>query len=254
MRIHPTAIIAADAELGENVEVGPYSVIEENVIIGDGTKIAASVIIASGSRLGKEVKVFPGAVIGTIPQDLKFTGEETTVEVGDRTVVREFCTINRGTKHSHKTVVGTDCLLMAYSHIAHDCHIGNNVILANAVNMGGHVIIEDWVIIGGMVAIHQFVHIGEHAMVGGKFRVAQDVPPYCLAGGWDLKFEGLNSVGLRRRGFTPEQRRAIKEAYRLIYNSNILRTEALAQLKASEMTEEVRHIVEFFEKSERGVI
>ena len=254
MSIHPTAIVDPGAKIGAAVEIGPFAVIEDNVEIADRCVIGSTALIASGARLAEGVKVFHGAVIGTIPQDLKFDGEATTAEVGANTVVREFCTINRGTSHSRRTVVGANCLLMAYAHVAHDCVLGDQVILANAVNMGGHVMIGDWVIIGGMVAIHQFVHIGEHAMVGGKFRVAQDVPPYCLAGGWDLKYEGLNSIGLKRRGFGPEQRKALKDAYRMIYQSDLLRTEALKKLKESEMTVEVQKVAAFFERSERGVI
>ena len=254
MKIHPAALVDPDAKIGKNVEIGPFAVIEADVEIGDNSVVGSAALLASGARLDEGVKVFHGAVIGTIPQDLKFSGEATTAEVGTNTVVREFCTINRGTSHSGKTVVGAGCLLMAYVHVAHDCVLGDKVILANAVNMGGHVHIEDWVIIGGMVAIHQFVHIGEHSMVGGKFRVAQDVPPFCLAGGWDLKYEGLNSIGLKRRGFTPEQRKHIKEAYRLIYQSDMLRTDALKELRKKELTPEIEKIVEFFEKSERGVI
>ena len=254
MSIHPSAIIDPKAEIGTDVEIGPLAVIEADVVIGEGCKIHSNSVLANGTRLAKNVQIFPGAVIGTAPQDLKYAGEITTAEIGENTVIREFCTVNRGTAHSGKTIVGADCLLMAYSHVAHDCRIGNKVILANACNMGGHVDIGDWVVVGGMVAIHQFVRIGEHAMIGGKYRVTQDIPPYCLAGGWDLKYEGLNSIGLKRRGFTAEQRKAIKDAYKLIYQSELLRTEALKKLKESDITPEVRKIIEFFENSERGVI
>lgn len=254
MNIHPSAIIDPKAEIGADVEIGPSAVIEADVVIGEGCKIYSNAVLANGTKLANNVQIFPCAVIGSAPQDLKYAGEITTAEIGENTTVREFCTVNRGTAHSGRTIVGANCLLMAYSHVAHDCRLGNKVILANACNMGGHVHIGDWVVVGGMVAIHQFVRIGEHAMIGGKYRVAQDVPPYCLAGGWDLQYEGLNSIGLKRRGFNPEQRKAIKEAYRLIYQSDLLRTEALKKLKESDITSEVRKVVDFFENSERGVI
>jgi len=210
--------------------------------------------LANGARLAENVKVFHSAVIGTAPQDLKYAGEITTAEIGPRTVIREFCTVNRATAHSKRTIVGADCLLMAYSHVAHDCRIGDRVILANAVNMGGHTHIGDWAILGGMVAIHQFVRIGAHTMVGGKSRVTKDVPPYCMAAGWEMKYEGLNKIGLKRRGFTDEQLQALKEAYYLIYQTDMLRKEALQKIKDGGMTAEVQTVVEFFESSERGVI
>ena len=254
MKIHPTALIDHEAKLGEGVEIGPYSIIQAGVEIGANCQIASNVLLASGAKLGNGVKVFHSAVIGTVPQDLKFGGEKTAAEVGDNTVVREFCTINRGTSATGYSSVGKDCLLMAYAHIAHDCHIGDNVIIANAVNMGGHVIIEDYVIIGGMVAIHQFVNIGRHSMIGGLFRVPKDVPPYILAGGHPLRFEGLNSLGLRRRGFTQEQRKAIKDAYRLLYQSDLNVSQALAKIKEGKITPEVQNIIDFYENSQRGVI
>jgi len=254
MSIHPTAIIHPGAHIGKDVSIGPFTMVEDEVVIGDGCKIASAVLLASGARLGEQVKVFHGAVIGEAPQDLKYAGEVTTAEVGARTVVREFCTIHRATANSKRTVVGEDCLLMAYCHVAHDCRIGNRVILANAVNMGGHVHIGDWSILGGMAAIHQFVRIGVHTMVGGKSRVTKDIPPYCMAAGWNLKFEGLNKIGLKRRGFTEEQLQALKDAYYLIYQTDMLRNEALAKIKQKAMTAEVKEVVEFFESSERGVI
>jgi len=254
MSINHTAIVDPGAVIHEDVEIGPHTIIEANVEISKGCKIASSVLIASGARLAEGVVVHHGAVIGTVPQDLKFDGEETLVEIGSNTVVREYATINRGTVASGKTSVGSNCLLMAYSHVAHDCVLGNNVIMSNAVNMAGHVHINDFAIISGIVAIHQFVNIGEHCMIGGLFRVPKDVPPYILAGGHPLRYEGLNSVGLKRRGFTPEQRNALKEAYRMIYQSDMLRTDALAELKANPGIPEVIKVVEFFENSQRGVI
>ncbi len=254
MIIHPTAIIEPGAEIADDVEIGPYAVVESDVVIADGCRIASSALLAAGARLAAGVKVHHGAVIGTVPQDLKFKGECTTAEIGENTVIREYATVNRGTDYHERTVVGRDCLLMAYSHVAHDCIIGDGVILSNAVQMAGHVTIQDFVIISGLVAIHQFVNIGAFSMIGGLFRVSKDVPPYILAGGLPLKYEGLNVVGLRRRGFTPEQRKPIKEAYSLIYQSELLRTEALERIKSSPMTPEVEKIMKFFESSERGVI
>jgi len=254
MKIHPSAIVDSGAEIAEDVEIGPFAIIEADVVIGSGCRIASNVLLASGARLASNVRVHHGAVVGTIPQDLKFEGEKTTAEVGDNTIIREYATFNRGTKATGKSSVGANCLLMAYSHIAHDCHIGNNVILANSVNLAGHVTIDDYVIIAGIVGIHQFVRIGEHSMIGGMFRVSKDVPPYILAGGQPLKYEGLNIVGLKRRGFTLEQVKNLKETYRLIYQSNLLRSDALKKIKAESSSPEALKVLEFFENSERGVI
>ena len=219
------------------------------------TRVASNVLIASGARIGRRCRIHHGSVVGTIPQDLKFAGEKTELVVGDETVVREFATLNRGSKDRWKTTIGANCLLMAYAHIAHDCLIGNNVIIANAVNMGGHVTIEDFAIVGGMVPVHQFVRIGRHVMIGGGFRVPKDVPPYILAGQEPLSFEGLNSVGLQRRGFSPEAIASIESAYRYIYDSNLNVSQALEKIKKEmTITEEVRHIIEFVEKSERGIV
>ncbi|MBL7191632.1 acyl-ACP--UDP-N-acetylglucosamine O-acyltransferase [bacterium] len=254
MNIHPTAIIDPEAKIAEGVEIGPYSIIQADVEIGAECHISSNVLLASGTKLASGVKIFHGAVIGTAPQDLKYAGEKTAAEIGENTVIREFCTINRGTSATFKTVVGANCLLMAYTHVAHDCRIGDYVILANAVNMGGHVEIEEYAIIGGMVAIHQFINIGRHSMIGGLFRVPKDVPPYILAGGHPLRYEGLNVIGLKRRGFEPDQRKAIKEAYRLLYQSDLNTSQAIAKIKEGEITPEVKHIIDFFEASERGVI
>lgn len=202
--IHPTAIVHPDAKLGQDVEVGAFSIIEADVEIGEGCRIKSHVYIDSGTRLGQNVQIFSGAVLGTAPQDLKYNGEKTFLEVGDNTTIREYATLNRATDYSWKTIVGKNCLLMAYVHIAHDCIIGDNVIISNAVNMAGHVLIDKFAIIGGITAIHQFVHIGQHCMIGGGLRVPKDVPPYILAMGEPLQYGGLNSVGLTRRGFSAE--------------------------------------------------
>lgn len=255
MQIHNSAIVHTGAEIGNDVEVGPYCIIEDNVVIDEGTKIGSHVLIASGTRIGKQCKIFQGAVLGTIPQDLKFSGEVTTLEIGDRTTIREYATLNRGTTDRMKTVVGKDCFLMAYSHIAHDCIIGNNVIIANAVNMAGHVVIEDYAGVGGLTPIHQFVRIGKHSFIGGGLRVPKDVPPYILAMGEPLQFGGLNSVGLRRRGFTSQKISTIKSVYKIIYRQNLTISEALQKIEQEiEPLQEVKYIVSFFKESERGVI
>lgn len=237
------------------MSVGPFSVIEKNVIIGDGTTIGSHVLIASGTRLGRDCRVHHGAVLGTVPQDLKFGNEETTLEIGDRTVIREYATLNRGTKEHWKTVVGSDCLLMAYIHVAHDCTVGNHVIMANAANLAGHVTVEDWATLGGLLAVHQFVRIGCHAFVGAGCKAMKDVPPYVLAMAEPLQFAGLNSVGLRRRGFSQETMALLKRAYRLLYRSNLNVSQALARIREElPQTEEIQHVVRFIEGSRRGII
>ena len=255
ININSHAIVSPKAQLGENITVGPFTIIEDDVIIGSGTSIASNVLLANGTRIGKECRIHHGAVLGTIPQDLKFHGESTTLEIGDHNVIREYATLNRGTRECLKTIVGSHCYFMAYSHVAHDCTVGNYVILANSVNMGGHVLIEDHAVIGGIVAIHQFSLVGAHAMVGGGFRITKDVPPYVLAGSEPLTFKGLNVVGLRRQNFTNEKIELLDKAYHLIYHSNMNVSQAIAKIKAEfQMTDEVKHLVEFIEKSKRGII
>lgn len=253
--IDSRAIVHPKAQLAENVTVGPFAIIEEDVTIGPGTRIASHTLIASGARIGKECVIHHGAVVATIPQDLKFRGEQSVLEIGDHTTVREYATLNRGTGDHGKTTIGSNCFIMAYSHVAHDCTLGNNLVLANSVNMAGHVTIEDHVVIGGMVAIHQFVRVGCHAMIAGGYRVAKDVPPYVLAGKDPLVFEGLNAVGLRRRGLDPGLIRQIDDAYQLLYRSGLNISEGVRRIRA-EMTlgDELRHVVEFIESSKRGVI
>ena len=255
MSIHTTAIVDSNAELGEDVEVGPYTVIEADVAVGSGSRIGSHVLLASGARLGKIVQVFKGAVIGTAPQDLKFKGERSIAIVGDRTIVREFSTIHRGTEASGKTIVGADCLLMAYSHVAHDCVLDDKVLLANSVNLGGHVHIGEQAGIGGIVPVHQFVRIGKHAFIAGGTRVPKDVPPFVLAPNEPLRFAGLNTVGLKRRGFSAERIAAIKHAYKLIYLSDLNVTQVIVRIKEEmEITQEIQEIIDFIEGSERGII
>jgi UDP-N-acetylglucosamine acyltransferase len=255
LQIDSRAIVSSKAELGNNISVGPFTVIEDDTIIGDNTRIASSVLIASGARIGRNCKIHHGAVISHIPQDLKFKGEKTTLEIGDNTTVREYATLHRGTEGRWKTVIGSDCFLMAYVHVAHDCTVGNNVILANAVNMGGHVTIEDYAIIGGLAGIHQFVSIGQHALTGFQSRITKDVPPYILTGREPLSFEGLNILGLRRRGFSREAIESLDKAYRLIYQSGLNVSQAVARIKAEmEITLEVQNVLDFIAKSKRGII
>lgn len=249
------AEISPEAKIGNNVSVGAFSVIEPGTTLMDNVTVNNCAIIHKGTTLHKGVRVFHSAVIGSEPHDLKFTGEETTVDIGENTIVREFATISRGTAARKKTVVGKNCYLMAYVHIPHDSIIGDNVILSNAVNMGGHVIIDDWAIVGGLVGIHQFVHIGAHSFIGFSSRVTQDVPPYILAAGEQLNYKGLNIVGLKRRGFTEQQIHHIKQTYTYIYGTKYNISDAIKAVKESvPMTDEVKNIIDFIEHSERGII
>ena len=253
--VHPTAIVDDGAVLGADVVVGPYSVIGPHVRVGAGTHIGPHVLIERDTSVGESCRIFKGAVLGTDPQDLKYQGEYSELVVGDRTVVREYATLNRGTAASRRTVVGSDCLLMAYTHVAHDCRIGNHVVLSNAVNMAGHVTIEDWAIIGGIVPIHQFVCIGAHAFVGGGSRVSQDVPPYCRAAGVPPRLYGLNSVGLERRGFPAESRKYLKRAYRILFQSGLNVSQGIDRVESEvRQVPEVRHFLDFIRNSERGII
>lgn len=253
--IHPSAMVDSGAEIGKDVTIGPLTVIQGDVVIGDCCQIGSHVLIHAGSRVGKKCRVFKGAVIGTDPQDLKYAGEKTTLEIGDETTIREFCTLNRGSSHRLKTIIGSKTLLMAYVHIAHDCLIGSHVILANAVNMAGHVIIEDYASVGGMTPIHQFVRIGKHSFIGGGLRVPKDVPPYILAAGEPLNYAGLNRVGLTRRGFSTETLAQLKRAYKLIYKSSLNTTQAINEIRDTmELIPEIKDIIDFIETSERGII
>ena len=251
----PLSYIHPEAKIAENVVIEPFTCIHKNVVIDEGSWIGSNVTIMEGARIGKNCKIFPGAVISGIPQDLKFAGEETTVEVGDNTVIRECVTISRGTIDKYKTVVGSNCLLMAYVHIAHDCTIGNNVILSNVVQVAGHVHIEDWAIIGGAAAIHQFVKIGSHVFIAGGSLVRKDVPPFTKAAREPLSYSGINSIGLRRRGFANDKINEIQEIYRHIYLKGLNNSKALdvieLEMPASRERDE---IINFVRNSDRGIM
>lgn len=253
--ISPMAHISPDAQLGNNVKVDPFAVIHEDVRIGDGTHIMSGAVIMSGTTIGKDCLIFPGAVLGAIPQDLKFIGEKTTVEIGDNTTIRECVTINRGTQDKWKTVVGSNCLLMAYAHVAHDCVLGNHVILANSVQLAGHVEVGDYAIIGGMAGASQFSRIGAHTYVAGHTVINKDVPPFIKAGRIPISYAGVNSVGLQRRGFSSENINAILEVYRTIYNKGYNTTQAIEIIeKELPDSNERNTILSFVKESQRGII
>lgn len=254
--IDSRAVIQEGAELAEGVEVGPFAVVGPHVRVGRGTVLGAHCTVDGHTTLGEGCRIFPYASVGTIPQDLKYQGEPTRLVVGDRTVVREFATVNIGTEGGGGvTSVGRDCLLMAYSHVAHDCHLGDRVILANAATLAGHVTLEDWVGIGGLTAVHQFVRVGEQAYVGGCSAVTMDVPPYVTASGNRARLVGLNLTGLKRRGFGPEVLAALRKSYRAVFQSKETLAAALDGLRRSPeyALAEVRKFVEFIAGSERGV-
>jgi len=247
--------IHRNAKIGRNVQVGPFTTIEEDVVIGDGCRIGANASILNGTRMGSNCNIFPGAVVGASPQDLKFEGESSTLEIGNHVTIREYCTINRGTTATGHTRIGARCFLMTYVHVAHDCHIGNDVIIANSVQMAGHVQIDDRAIVSGLTPIHQFVRIGTYAFVGGGSRVNQDVPPYTKAVGNPVHLYGLNSVGLQRAGFAPEIKLALKRAYRLLFNSDLTVSQGIARARGElPPLPEVESFLRFIEESQRGVL
>lgn len=253
--VHPTAIVSANATLAEDVSIGPYAIIEDRVKIGANSRIGSCALIADGAIIGNNVRVSHGAVIATQPQDLKFAGETTQVVIGDNTVVREYATINRGTKARGETTIGHDCLLMAYSHVAHDCVVGHHVIMANSVNLAGHIEIGDYAILGGVLPVHQFVKIGQHAMIGGGFRVQQDICPYSLVGGYPLKVIGINAIGLRRRGFERETIKELEHAFKILFFSGLNTSQAVKRINSEmESTAEIRIILDFIAQSTRGIV
>ena len=253
--IHSTAIIGNKVELGSNVKIGPYTVIEDNVQIGNNSNIKNFVTICKNTIIGKDCEIFHNCSIGEIPQDLKFNGEKTKTIIGNRNKIRESVTINRGTEALGETRVGDDCLLMAYSHVGHDSVIGNNVVMANMATLGGHVILNDWGSLGGGVLVHQFCQLGTQVFIGGGFRVVQDVPPYILAAKEPLKYQGINSIGLKRRGYDQKTRKDIKEIYQIVFGTNMNISQAIIEIKNKFKDSNHRNLIlNFIENSKRGII
>lgn len=251
----PLAYVHPGAKIAKNVVIEPFTTIHNNVIIGDGTWIGSNVTIMEGARIGKNCNIFPGAVISAIPQDLKFGGEDSLTVIGDNVTIRECVTVNRGTAASGQTTIGDNSLVMATAHIAHDCHIGKNSIIVNGVALAGHVTVGDFAIIGGLAAVHQFISIGDHAMVSGGSLVRKDVPPYTKAAKEPLSYVGINSVGLRRRGFTTEKISEIQSIYRTLYQKNYNTSQALTIIEAEmEATPERDEILQFIRNSSRGIM
>lgn len=253
--IHSLAVVHPDTKIAESAEISQFATVEKNVEIGEGTWIGPNAVIMEGTRIGKNCKVFPGAVISAIPQDLKFEGEDTTVEIGDNTTIRECATINRGTKAKGATIIGKNCLIMSYVHIAHDSVIGNNCILVSYSGVAGEVVVDDWATIASGALVHQFVHIGKHVFIQGLSKVQKDVPPFILAGREPLAYAGLNSVGLKRRGFSTEKIREMQEIYRIIYQNGMNNTAAVEHIEKNiPQSEERDDIINFIKNSKRGII
>ncbi|HEX2718926.1 MAG TPA: acyl-ACP--UDP-N-acetylglucosamine O-acyltransferase [Gemmatimonadaceae bacterium] len=253
--IHPTALVAPDASIGTDVTIGAFAIVGPNCSIGDGSVVAAHAILERNVTLAPNVKVGSGSILGGDPQDLKFKGEPTVVEIGENTTIREYATINRGTAQSFRTTVGKNCLLMSYVHLAHDCHVGDGVIISNGVQLAGHVTIEDKVTISGLTAVHQFARIGRYSFVGGMSRVSKDVPPYIKAVGNPIKLYGLNSVGLQRNGFPEDVMRELKRAYRLFFRSELNVSQALERARTElQQFAEVQALIRFVDESQRGVV
>ena len=254
--IHPTAIVDPTAEIDEGVEIGPYTIVQKNVIIGQGTRIGPHVVIGEGTQIGQRCQVYQFASVGEAPQALAYRGEKTFLTLGDQNIVREFVTLNRGTAGGGgKTVIGNQNLFMAYSHVAHDCHLGNQVILANGATLAGHITIEDHAIIGGLSAVHQFCRIGTHAFISGMTGITLDVPPYMLASGSRARLFGLNTVGLKRFHFSEASMKALKKAYRIIFRSGLILEKAVKQVKEDGISQlpEVQHLLQFIQQSKRGI-
>jgi UDP-N-acetylglucosamine acyltransferase len=252
--IHPTALIDPSAELGTEVAVGPYAIIGPGVVVGDRCRVGARATLQKNVRLAEDISVGDGSILGGDPQDLKYGGEETWVEIGPGTIIREYSTINRGTTATFKTTVGARCFIMTYVHLAHDCQVGDDVVIANATQCAGHVTIHDRAVLSGLNAVHQFVTIGSYAFVGGGSRVNQDIPPYVKAVGNPMELYGLNSIGLQRAGFSGDTIAALKRAYRLFFNSDLNLSQALERARTDlPLYPEVERFVAFLESSERGV-
>ncbi len=251
----PLAYVHPDAQIADNVVIEPFVTIDKNVVIEEGTRIGSNVTILEGAHIGKNCKIFPGAVIAAVPQDLKFKGEKSLVRFGDNTTIRECATINRGTAAKGITEVGNNCLIMAYAHIAHDCSVGNNCIITNACQLAGEVVVEDYAILGGMTAVHQFCHIGRHAMIQGGSLIGKDVPPYVKAGRLPLAYAGVNSIGLRRRGFENDKINEIQDIYRILYQSKLNVSDAISRIEAEMPASRERdEIILFVRNSKRGIM
>lgn len=251
----PLAYVHPAAKIHPSVVIDPFVTIDQNVEIGEGTRIGSNVTILEGARIGRNCTIFPGAVIGAIPQDLKFRGEETYAVIGDNTTLREYVTVNRGTASKGRTVVGNNCLIMAYSHIAHDCCVGNNIIISNATQLAGEVIVDDYAIIGGGTLVHQFCHLGSHIMIQGGALINKDVPPYVKAAREPISYAGINSIGLRRRNFSSDTIREIQDIYRYLYLSGLNVSDAVARIEAElPATPERDEIIMFVRNSKRGII
>ncbi len=254
VQIHPTAIVSPKAKIGRDVKIGPYTVIEDNVVLGDRVEVGTHVHICGWTEIGKETKIFTGAVLGSAPQDLKFSGERTLLKIGERNIIREYVMINPGTSASGKTVIGDENLLMAYVHVAHDCRIGNGCIIANVGTLAGHVEIGDKVVVGGLTAIHQFVRIGDYAILGGCSKVVQDVPPYAMVDGHPARIYSINRVGLKRAGFDSVDIRTVKQAYDLLFFSGHSRPVAIKLAKKMFPDNPfIQHILNFISSSRRGI-
>lgn len=254
-KIHETAIIDPSAVIGKNVEIGPYAVIESDVVLGDGCKVGPHAVIYKYTTVGKDCRFFPGSAVGGEPQDLKFAGEKTSTVIGDGCTFRECCTVSRATGEGNETRIGNNVLMMAYTHVAHNCIVGNNVIMSNVATLAGHVIVEDRAVIGGLAAVHQFCKIGRTAMVGGMARVSQDIPPFMIVSGDPAFVSGLNSVGLARAGMPPEIRSELKKAFRILYKSGLTLQEAVDTMEQELVSSEpVEHLMRFLRNVERGII
>jgi UDP-N-acetylglucosamine acyltransferase len=255
LNIHPTAIVHPGAVLGRAVEIGPYCIIGENVKIGDGTRLLANVVVNGHTTIGTHCEVHPFTVVGASSQDKKYRGEVSHVVIGDRNVIREFVTIHRGTGEGSDTVIGSDTLLLAYVHIAHNCRIGSHVVMSNSSQLAGHVTVDDFAGIGGMVGVHQFVRIGKMSFVGGGTKLLKDVPPYFMVAGSPGSVRGLNTEGMKRRGVSRQAQSELKEAYRLLYRSENRRSTVLSQMRATVMSPEAKELLDFFSRpSDRGVV
>jgi UDP-N-acetylglucosamine acyltransferase len=254
--IHPTALVDPKAEMGENVDIGPYSVIEKGVSIGEGTKIGPHVVVREGTQIGKRCQIYQFSSIGEAPQATAYRGEPTLLQIGDHNIIREFVTLHRGSvKGGGKTVLGNENFIMAYSHIAHDCQVGNHVVMANGATLGGHILIEDHAIIGGLSAIHQFCRVGMYAIISGLTGISQDIPPYMMAAGDRARLYGLNSVGLKRHQFSEQEIKALKKAYRIIFRSGLPLEKAMKAVEEDDIFQlpRVQHLLQFIRHSKRGI-